>query len=75
MNQSAKASSKNLRKSRIRPTIQTTLRPKGLEMDRFYTIREGDTSAVAWKLPSFQIPTGAGRHATHLRPQQANLAK
>jgi len=47
---------------------------KGLEMDRFYTVREGDASAVVWKLPSFQIRAGAG-HVGHHPPQQANVAK
>ena len=67
MNQSIEANSKNVRKSRVRPTIQTNLRARGLETNSFYTIREDITSGAAWKLPGFQTPAGAGRHA--------NLAK
>jgi hypothetical protein len=48
---------------------------KGIGMDHFYKVRENDSTAVVWNLPSFQIPTGASPHPGHAAPQQASLAR
>jgi hypothetical protein len=47
---------------------------KGIAMDRFYKVRENNSAAVAWDLPSFQMPAAA-IHPGHARPQQAGLAR
>lgn len=39
-----------------------------LEMDRFYKIREGDETAVAWSVKSFQMPKNAAPgHHSHMQ--------
>ena len=36
--------------------IQQTI--PNLQMDRFYKVREGDTTAEAWNVPTFPLPSG-----------------
>lgn len=50
------------------PVTGITQIVEGLEMDRFYKIREGESDATRMNLASFRIPTSSG-HAGHAAQQ------